>query len=136
MPDPQLTSAAPRASRGPAGSGRRRRARTIRRRVAAGAVAGFLATWLLIAIELTTGHDPALASRKAATVASSSTGASAASTSTASATTTGSGGSTGSATTTGSGGSTGSSGSTGSGRSQNAGSGSSTAASSVTTRQS
>ncbi len=44
----------------------------IRRRVATGAVALFLATWALIAVELITGHDPALASRKTTTVATSS----------------------------------------------------------------
>jgi hypothetical protein len=38
--------------------------RTIRRRVIAGAVALFVATWLLITLMLVTGHDPALASQK------------------------------------------------------------------------
>jgi len=51
---------------------RRARTRTLRRRVVAGAVALFLATWVLIAVELVTGHDPALASRKTTTVATSS----------------------------------------------------------------
>lgn len=51
---------------------RRARTRTIRRRVATGAVALFLATWALIAVELVSGHDPALASRKTTTVATSS----------------------------------------------------------------
>lgn len=51
---------------------RRARTRTIRRRVATGAVALFLATWALIAVELVNGHDPALASRNATTVSSDS----------------------------------------------------------------
>lgn len=51
---------------------RRARTRTLRRRVVAGGVALFLATWVLIAVELVTGHDPALASRKTSTVAASS----------------------------------------------------------------
>jgi len=37
--------------------------RTIRRRVIAGALALFVATWLLITLMLVTGHDPALASQ-------------------------------------------------------------------------
>jgi len=50
------------------------RARTIRRRIIGGAVALFVATWLLITIVLVSGHDPALAKRSSATtVASSST---------------------------------------------------------------
>jgi hypothetical protein len=48
------------------------RTRTIRRRVATGAVALFVGAWALIAVELVTGHDPALAARKTSTVASSS----------------------------------------------------------------
>ncbi len=47
------------------------RGRTIRRRVISGAVALFVATWLLIAIVLISGHDPAL-SKQTASVASSS----------------------------------------------------------------
>jgi type IV secretory pathway TrbL component len=43
------------------------RTRTIRRRVAAGAVSLFLAAWLLIAVVLVSGHDPALAARKVTT---------------------------------------------------------------------
>jgi hypothetical protein len=35
----------------------------IRRRVTAGAVALFVATWLLITVTLATGHDPVLATR-------------------------------------------------------------------------
>jgi hypothetical protein len=42
---------------------RRARVRTIRRRVIAGALALFVATWLLITLMLVTGHDPALASQ-------------------------------------------------------------------------
>ena len=37
------------------------RVRAIRHRVIAGAVALFVATWLLITLMLVTGHDPALA---------------------------------------------------------------------------
>jgi hypothetical protein len=43
------------------------RTRTIRRRVAAGAVSLFMAAWLLIAVVLVSGHDPALAARKVTT---------------------------------------------------------------------
>lgn len=47
------------------------RARAIRRRIIAGAVALFVASWLLITIVLVSGHDPALAKNSsAATVAS------------------------------------------------------------------
>lgn len=51
------------------------RRRTIRRRVIGGAVALFLATWLLITVTLVRGHDPALAARAATstTAAPSST---------------------------------------------------------------
>jgi hypothetical protein len=42
------------------------RTRAIRRRVATGAVSLFMATWLLIAVVLVSGHDPALAARKLA----------------------------------------------------------------------
>jgi hypothetical protein len=40
------------------------RARKIRRRVISGAVALFVAAWLMITIVLVSGHDPALASKK------------------------------------------------------------------------
>ncbi len=43
------------------------RTRTIRHRVIGGAVALFVAAWLMIAVVLVSGHDPALASRSAAT---------------------------------------------------------------------
>ena len=53
---------------------RLRRASMIRRRIIGGAVALFVASWLLITIVLVSGHDPALAKRSSAsTVASSST---------------------------------------------------------------
>ena len=39
---------------------RRQRARRLRRRVVGGAVALFVATWLLITVTLASGHDPAL----------------------------------------------------------------------------
>jgi hypothetical protein len=102
------------------------RVRSIRRRVVGGAVAVFVAAWLLIAVVLVTGHDPAL-SKNASTVAavsgSGSTGSSASgSTSAASGN---------SGTTTGSSGS-GSTSSSGSGSTSSSGSGTS----SVTTRQS
>ncbi len=45
------------------------RVRQIRRRVVGGAVALFLAAWLLIAVVLLSGHDPAL-SKSVSTVAS------------------------------------------------------------------
>ena len=49
------------------------RARMIRRRIIGGAVALFVAAWLLITIVLVSGHDPALAKQSSAsTVASSS----------------------------------------------------------------
>jgi cytoskeletal protein RodZ len=49
------------------------RARMIRRRIIGGAVALFVASWLLITVVLVSGHDPALAKKSsAATVASSS----------------------------------------------------------------
>jgi hypothetical protein len=47
------------------------RARSLRRRVISGAVALFVAAWLVIAIVLISGNDPAL-SKRSATVASSS----------------------------------------------------------------
>jgi cytoskeletal protein RodZ len=49
------------------------RARMIRRRIVGGAVALFVAAWLLITVVLVSGHDPALAKQSSAsTVASSS----------------------------------------------------------------
>ena len=44
-----------------------RRTRSIRRRVIGGAVALFVAAWLMIAVVLVSGRDPALASRSATT---------------------------------------------------------------------
>lgn len=70
------------------------RARTIRRRVISGAVALFVAAWLMITLVLVSGHDPALA-RKASTASSATTVASTPSTTT----TTSSSGSTGSSST-------------------------------------
>jgi hypothetical protein len=52
---------------------RRARVRTIRRRVIAGAVALFVATWLLITLMLVTGHDPALA-RQTSTASTATAG--------------------------------------------------------------
>ncbi len=55
-------------------SARLERASMIRRRIVGGAVAVFVAAWLLIAVVLVSGHDPALAKRASgSTVASSST---------------------------------------------------------------
>jgi hypothetical protein len=48
------------------------RTRTIRRAGAAGAVSLFMATWLLIAVVLVSGHDPALAARKVASASTAS----------------------------------------------------------------
>ena len=109
------------------------RVRTIRRRVIAGAVAFFVATWLLIAVVLATGHDPALSRKTAvASVSSANTSTTTASgdsgSSSGTASTTGSSGSTADDST--SGGST-SGGSTSSGSSSNG-----ATVSSVTTRQS
>jgi hypothetical protein len=78
------------------------RTRMIRRRVATGAVALFLTTWVLIAVELVTGHDPALASRKTATVATSSAQTTTSTAATTAGSTTGSGSSTPTATSSGS----------------------------------
>lgn len=63
------------------------RARKIRRRVISGAVALFVAAWLMITIVLISGHDPALAS-KTSTGSSGATVASTPSTDTNTATTT------------------------------------------------
>lgn len=51
---------------------RRARVRSIRHRVVAGVVALFIATWLLIAVVLVTGHDPALARQTAKSATTSS----------------------------------------------------------------
>jgi cytoskeletal protein RodZ len=47
------------------------RKRTLRRRVISGALALFVAAWLMITIVLISGHDPALAKQQSAVVASS-----------------------------------------------------------------
>jgi hypothetical protein len=63
------------------------RVRTIRHRVVAGAVALFVALWLLIAITLINGHDPALASQAASkTTSAASANTSSTTTSTSAAT--------------------------------------------------
>lgn len=98
------------------------RTRMIRRRVIAGALSMFVATWLWITIVLVSGHDPALAARKTPSAAITSTTTRSA---------TASGDSSGSATTSGtSGGATSSSGSDG------IGTASSGTTSAVTTQQS
>lgn len=119
------------------------RARLIRRRVATGAVTLFVGAWALIAVELVTGHDPALAAHKSttsssgssATTAASSTGSSDSSGATSSDDSTGSSDLTGSASSDGSTGSTGSTGSASSGGSTGSAS-QSTGPSAVTTQQS
>ena len=68
------------------------RARTIRRRVISGALGLFVATWLLIALVLVSGHDPALAAH---TTSSAATSSSATSSSRPAAASTGSSGSSG-----------------------------------------
>lgn len=52
---------------------RRARVRSIRHRVVAGVVALFIATWLLIAVVLVTGHDPALARQTAKSTTTATT---------------------------------------------------------------
>ena len=47
-------------------SARTARARAIRRRVVSAAIALFVAAWLMIAVVLVSGHDPALASHTSA----------------------------------------------------------------------
>jgi hypothetical protein len=54
------------------------RVNMIRRRVISGAVALFVATWLLITLLLVTGHDPALASQTAASSSGAKTSTSSA----------------------------------------------------------
>ena len=66
------------------------RARKIRRRVISGAVALFVAAWLMITFVLISGHDPALAS-KASTTSSRTAVASTPSTTTATTSSSGSG---------------------------------------------
>ena len=69
----------------------------IRRRVVAGALALFVATWLLITVMLVTGHDPALArqtkSAQTTTTTSSGSGNTASSTGSTGSSSTGSTGS-------------------------------------------
>lgn len=54
----------------------------LRRRVIAGAVALFAATWLLILVTLASGHDPALARKSAAVVRTATTATSSTTTTT------------------------------------------------------
>ena len=117
--------APPGPGRTPVGRSRAQRARMLRRRVISGALALFVAAWLLIAVVLASGHDPALAARKT-TVADTSSTQTATTASTPTTTTT----STATPTT------TSSSTPTTSASSASPTSGSTSAASSVTTRQS
>lgn len=68
---------------------RHARVRMIRRRVIAGVVALFIATWLLITVMLVTGHDPALARQRAKATTSSSLSSSSSSSAGATSTSTG-----------------------------------------------
>jgi hypothetical protein len=72
------------------------RKQSIRRRVVAGAVALFVAVWLMIAVVLVSGHDPALARKSgtAGTVAARTTTSAAQTTTTAAAQSSGGSGST------------------------------------------
>jgi uncharacterized membrane protein YgcG len=84
------------------------RVRMIRRRVVAGTVALFVATWLLITLMLVTGHDPALAGQttttaKTATATKTATTAPTATTSTQTVTAAGTATNAGSSSSTGSG---------------------------------
>jgi uncharacterized membrane protein YgcG len=49
------------------------RARALRRRIVAGALALFVASWLLITIVLVSGHDPALAKNSSASTTAATT---------------------------------------------------------------
>lgn len=49
------------------------RTRTIRRRVIAGALSMFVATWLFITLMLVSGHDPALARQASSSVTAAQT---------------------------------------------------------------
>jgi hypothetical protein len=53
------------------------RAKSIRRRIIAGAVALFVASWLFITLVLVSGHDPALAKKSSATTVASTPSATA-----------------------------------------------------------
>ena len=76
------------------------RARSIRRRIIAGALALFVASWLLITIVLASGHDPALAKNTSATTVASTPSTTATTSSSGTSTTSGSqSGGTGSVTT-------------------------------------
>jgi uncharacterized membrane protein YgcG len=68
---------------------RHARIRMIRRRVIAGVVALFIATWLLITVMLVSGHDPALARQAASAATTSSVSTSSSSSSGATSTSTG-----------------------------------------------
>jgi hypothetical protein len=67
------------------------RARRIRQRVIAGALALFVASWLFITLVLVSGHDPALAKRSSAATVASTPSTTTATTTAATGTTTSSG---------------------------------------------
>ena len=71
---PNRVSGPGRADRRPAPGAVRQarmaRVRTIRRRVIAGALALFVATWMFITLMLVTGHDPVLARQRSSALAS------------------------------------------------------------------
>jgi hypothetical protein len=62
------------------------RARMIRRRIVGGALALFVASWILITVVLVSGHDPALAKKSSAGTVASSTGSTTTTTSSATST--------------------------------------------------
>jgi hypothetical protein len=117
------------------------RVRMIRRRVIAGALALFIATWLLIAMMLVTGHDPALARQTSTATTALTAGQTTSSSGTASgsgttAITTGSSGATRSSTTGSTKAATGQSSSSGTGSASTGSASTSSGASAVTTSQS
>lgn len=64
------------------------RVRTIRRRVIAGSLALFVATWMFITLMLVTGHDPVLARQRSTTLAATAGASTTAAAKTTAATTT------------------------------------------------
>jgi hypothetical protein len=83
-PDREAAAARARAAR----AARASRVRMIRRRVIGGAVSLFVVVWIVIALVLVTGRDPALSTRKAATATLASNNSTKAATHTSGATST------------------------------------------------